>query len=287
MSMSQARLPAWALATSTLLLFMGFETFIFGVLVLIPSVMAAEYIGSLIGNVQAARMAIASAWIIGYALYTIQKVKHRAWLPILVFTITTVILFNADVSPLVAEIGAIAYFLAESLKSLIGAGNGLVAALIAALAYSIIISWITRAIGRGGMSLLMSSVVATVLGEAVSILTIALVGELLTGGQLEQSMSNYAYMAVLLLVVISMLKDAADALRNWDPSLLAQLPIALLIASALFKDITRVFAALALALTAFGVGGGLAMRSKKLLVTASVLIGAFGVLAAVGFKMGP
>lgn len=105
-----------------LLLVMGFETFIFGVLVLLPSTMFADAIGKLVGNVALPRMAMAAAWITSFAVYTLFRQKQRAWLPILVFSAVTLLIFNSDVSPIVSLIGAYAATVAEQLTSLLG-GN--------------------------------------------------------------------------------------------------------------------------------------------------------------------
>lgn len=51
--------------------------------------------------------------------------------------------------------------------------------MVAALAYSIIISWLTRALELSKASLLVSTAVATLLSEGISILTLLLVGQLL------------------------------------------------------------------------------------------------------------
>jgi len=275
--LSQARLPVWAVASSVLLLVMGFESFIFGVLVLLPSTMFADAVGKIVNNVTLPRMAMASAWILGFAIYTLMRQRQRAWLPILVFATVTLIIFNSDVSPIVSLIGAYAAVFSKQLIDLLG-GSAAYGGFIAALAYSIIISWLTRALERGKSSLLVSAAIATVIAEGVSIMTLLLFGNLLN--EIQSSFSGTTAAIVLLLVALAMLKDAKDALMKWDPALLAQLPLAFMIANAVLPDIARILAVLTYALAVFGAGAGLALRSRRLLVTASVIIGAFAPLAA-------
>lgn len=274
--MSQ-RLPVWAVATSVLLLVMGFESFIFGILVLLPSTMFADAIGKIVSNVTLPRMAMATAWILGFAIYTLLRQKQRAWLPILVFATVTLIIFNSDVSPIVSLIGAYAAVFTRQLIDLLG-GSAAYGGLVAALAYSIIISWLTKALERGKSSLLVSAAIATVIAEGISVMTLLLFGNLLN--EVQSSFSGTTAAILLLLVALAMLKDAKDALMKWDPAMLTQLPLAFMIANAVLPDIARILAVLTYALAVFGAAAGLALRSRRLLVTASVIIGAFAPLAA-------
>jgi len=271
------RLPVWAVATSVLLLVMGFESFIFGILVLLPSTMFADAIGKIVSNVTLPRMAMATAWILGFAIYTLLRQKQRAWLPILVFATVTLIIFNSDVSPIVSLIGAYAAVFTRQLIDLLG-GSAAYGGLVAALAYSIIISWLTKALERGKSSLLVSAAIATVIAEGISVMTLLLFGNLLN--EVQSSFSGTTAAILLLLVALAMLKDAKDALMKWDPAMLTQLPLAFMIANAVLPDIARILAVLTYALAVFGAAAGLALRSRRLLVTASVIIGAFAPLAA-------
>ncbi len=272
----QARLPAWALASITLLLMIGFEAFLFGVLVLVPSAMFAEGIARTVGNVALPRIAMAASWILGFAVYTLFKQRTRAWLPILVFTVTTIVVFSSDVEPLLALVGAYAAVIAEQLVALLGA-NAAYGGLVAALVYSILASWMTRALERSKASLLLNAAIATVLAEGLSLITLLLFAGLLKA---VESLPGVVTAIVVLIIVLAMLKDIREALVKWDPALLVQLPLAFILTSALLPEIARVLAVLTFALAVFGAGAGLALRSRKLLVTSSVIIGAFAPLAA-------
>ncbi len=269
---TRSQLPVWALASASLLLVIGVEAFVFGVLVVIPSAFLAEGIGKTVG-VSLAKMALAAAWIAGFAVYAIQRLRQNAWLAIVVFTVVTLILFNTNVDPIINALGAYAMIVVDKLVSLLG-GSSAYAGLVMLMVYSIVAPWMVRALERMKTSLLLSAAIAVVLAQGLSTMT------LVVGNELVKSLSGLGGVAgtvVVFAIVLAMMRDAAAALRRWDPALLVQLPLMIaIIRGAGFTEIANIFAILTYALTVFAAGFGLAFRSRRLLITASVIIGAFG-----------